>query len=108
MSRAFMQKQAVIATLSDRTNLPREQIESVLTTFADLIAEELASKGGINLPNLGRAKVGTRAAVAERHSVNPRTREPMTIPAVPARKVYRAKFGKDFLARVEQKSKPQE
>lgn len=105
MSRAFMQKQAVIATLSDRTNMSRDQIEAVLTAYADLIAEELVAKGGINLPNLGRAKVGTRAAVAERLSVNPRTREPMTIPAVPERKVYRARFGKDFLARVQSKAK---
>lgn len=100
MAKSYMQKQAVIAALSTRTNLPREQVALVMETYATLIAEELVAHGGINLPDLGRAKVVTRRAVAERHSVNPRTREPMVIPAVPAKDTYRAKFGKDFMSRL--------
>lgn len=100
MAKSFMQKQEVIAVIAQRTGLTRDQVTSALSAYAGLIAEELVSTGGINLPDLGRAKVIVRKAVAARQSVNPRTREPMTIPAVPAKKTYRAKFGKDFLSRV--------
>lgn len=96
----FKQKQEVISELAHRTSLTRDQVSGVLSAYSDLIAEELVSVGGINLPDLGRAKVHVRKPVAARNSVNPRTHEPMVIPAVPAKSTYKAKFGKDFLGKV--------
>lgn len=96
----FKQKQDVISDLAHRTTLTRDAITRVLSAYSDLIAEELVNSGGINLPDLGRAKAHVRKPVEARNSVNPRTREPMVIPAVPSKTTYKAKFGKDFLGKV--------
>jgi nucleoid DNA-binding protein len=97
---SYMQKQEVLSILAQRTGLTREQVSKVMEEQANLICEQLAVKGGINLPDLGRAKVVVRRAVAARKSVNPRTKEPMVIPAVPEKKTYRVRFGRDFQSRM--------
>lgn len=98
----MMQKSEFVREVSQRTGLTKQQVLDVLKAQANLIAEQLIKDGGVNLPDLGKAKVKLRKPVAERHSVNPRTGEPMVIPPVPSKKTYQVRLGLDFLHRLEE------
>lgn len=96
----MMQKSEFVREVAQRTGLTKQQVLDVFAAQANLIAEQLVKEGGVNLPDLGKAKVKLRKAVAERHSVNPRTGEPMTIPPVPQKTTYQVRLGLDFLHRL--------
>lgn len=97
----YKQKQDIIALLATRCGLTRTVTEKVLNEYADIIGQELLNTGGVNLPEIGRAKMVHRAAVGKRQSVNPRTGTPMEIPAVEAKDVPRIKLGRIFMRRLE-------
>lgn len=67
-------------------------VEKTLEALCDVAAAELIGGGEVSLPGLGKLKA---ARTAERTGHNPRTGEPVTIPA---RNKVRFVAGKDFKA----------
>ena len=86
-------KAEVINTLADKTGLGKKDITDVFAALlGELIATELGKKGpGVFvIPGMLKLKVVRRPATKAKQGVNPFTKEPMTIKALPARNVVRA------------------
>ncbi|MBI2278169.1 MAG: HU family DNA-binding protein [Dechloromonas sp.] len=66
---------AKVAALSGET---RKSVEAVLKASADVIGSTLKEGGDVTLPGLGKLYVKERAA---RTGFNPKTKEPIQIPA---------------------------
>ncbi len=85
-----MKKQDFIKAVAATAGLSQDAVAKVLATWIEVITSELQSGGEVNLTGFGAFKVAERAA---RNGVNPRTKEPITIPAMKS-PVFRA--GKTF------------
>ena len=79
-------KRDMLAKLVATTNLTKRQVEQVLDTVHATIVDELKTFGVFTLPGLLKLRVTNKAATTERKSINPATRQPMVVPAKPARK----------------------
>ncbi|NCC83035.1 MAG: HU family DNA-binding protein [Clostridia bacterium] len=79
-------KTQIIATIAEKTELPKKKIAEVLEIITSLTYKN--AKNGFTLPGIGKIVVNNRSA---RTCRNPQTGEPVK---VPARKVLKFRFAK--------------
>ena len=86
-----MTKSEIQATLAEKCELTKKQIDQVFAELGGLIGKSLASKGpGVfTVPGLMKIKVVRKPATDAREGVNPFTGEPCTFAAKPARNVVK-------------------
>ena len=84
-----MNKTELIAQVAEKTGTTRKDTEQIISTMLDVIGEELAAGGRVQLVGFGTFEVRSRSA---RQGRDPRTNSPITIPAskVPAFKAGKA------------------
>ncbi|MCL2619644.1 MAG: HU family DNA-binding protein [Defluviitaleaceae bacterium] len=83
-----MNKSELISAIADKTEVTKKSTEEILQVFVDVITDELAKGGKVQLVGFGTFDVAERAA---REGRNPQTGKPMPIPAS---KAPRFKVGK--------------
>lgn len=91
-----MTKSEIINHLAEKSGLPKKQVIELLEELAQLAYKE--AHNGFPLPGLGKLVVVDRAARTGR---NPKTGEPLQIPAKRALKFRLAKEAKDAVAKHE-------
>jgi nucleoid DNA-binding protein len=86
-------KTAVYQELSTQTGLSKKQVGEVFDALTELVKREVGKKGPgqVTLPGIVKLQVKLKKATKARPGRNPKTNEPITIPAKPARKVLRAR-----------------
>ena len=91
------QAELVDAIAADALNTgnSKTSIKWVLDTLGAVAQETLRAGGEVALPGIGKLSVKTNAA---RNAFNPRTREPIAVPAKKAPKFSAAKALKDATA----------
>ena len=89
-----MNKTELVAAMAKETNLSKKDVEAVLKSFTDVVADELQKGGKIQLVGFGTFEVSERAA---REGRNPQTGETMTIAASKAPKFKAGKALKDMV-----------
>ena len=89
-----MNKTELVAAMAKETNLSKKDVEAVLKSFTDVVADELEKGGKIQLVGFGTFEVSERAA---REGRNPQTGETMTIAASKAPKFKAGKALKDMV-----------
>ena len=82
----LLTKRDLLTKLMTATNLTKHQVQGVLDGLHGAIVEELKTNCVVTLPGLLKLRVVNKTATTERKSINPATRQPMTVPAKPARK----------------------
>ena len=84
-------KTEVYTALADSTGLTKKQIGTVLDSLTAYINSQIGKKGPglFQLPGLLKIKRHMKPKQAERQGRNPKTGEPMTIKAKPARTVVK-------------------
>lgn len=85
-----MNKAELIKTFQEATQLPANQAKEYLERFGDIAAAELLGGGEVPLPGVGKLVIKKRAA---RKGRNPKTGEPLNIPA---KRVLAVTLTKDF------------
>ena len=83
-----MNKTELVSAIAEKTDMTKKDSEKVLQAFVDVVTEELANGGRVQLVGFGTFDVAERKA---REGRNPQTNEPMKIPAS---KAPRFKVGK--------------
>ncbi len=85
-------KAEVFGALAEKTGLGKKEIAGLFDAMTDLIAKELGKKGPgqFVIPGLLKLKVVRKPATKAKQSINPFTKEPMTVKAKPARNVVKA------------------
>lgn len=86
-------KAEVYALLAEKTGLSKKQVSEFFGALSDVIGKELTNKKGSGvfvMPGLLKLKVVRKPATKEKQSINPFTKEPMTVKAKPARNVVKA------------------
>jgi DNA-binding protein HU-beta len=91
-----MTKSEIISHLADKSGLHKRQVAELLEALAQLAYQE--AYNGFSVPGLGKLVVVDRAA---RMGRNPKTGEPLQIPAKRALKFRLAKEAKDSVAKHE-------
>ena len=81
-----MKKLDFIKAVAKKTGLSQDVISKVLAWEIEIITNELKAEGEVNITGFGSFKISHRA---ERNGVNPRTKEPLKIPAMKS-PVFRA------------------
>jgi len=74
-----MKKLDFIKAVAKKTGLSQDVISKVLAWEIEIITNELKAEGEVNITGFGSFKISHRA---ERNGVNPRTKEPLKIPAM--------------------------
>ncbi|MFP4698324.1 MAG: HU family DNA-binding protein [Eubacteriales bacterium] len=87
-----MNKSDLVTAIAARTEISKKDSEKVVKAFVDVVTEELANGGKIQLVGFGTFDVAERAA---REGRNPQTGEPMQIPASKAPRFKSGKALKD-------------
>lgn len=89
-----MNKAELVNAMATETGVSKKDVEKVLNSFINVVSNEMANKGKVQLVGFGTFETRERAA---REGRNPRTKETINIPAstVP---VFKA--GKEFKERV--------
>ncbi len=87
-----MNKSELVAAIAEQTELSKKDAEKALAAFVDVISEELANGGKIQLVGFGTFDVAERAA---REGRNPQTGATMKIPASKAPRFKAGKALKD-------------
>src|SRR4051794_25173493 len=84
-------KTEVYTALADSTGLTKKQIGTVLDSLSAYIQTQIGKKGPglFQLPGLLKIKRHIKPKQGERQGRNPKTGEPMTIKAKPARTVVK-------------------
>ncbi|MDR1067175.1 MAG: HU family DNA-binding protein [Clostridiales bacterium] len=85
-----MNKNELIAAMSEKSGFTKKDAEKFLKTFEDVIVDELVKGDKVQLVGFGTFDVAERSA---REGRNPQTGDPMPIPAS---KAPRFKVGKAF------------
>ena len=73
-----MNKTELISSIAEKAELTKKDAEAALKAFTETVEEVLASGNKIQLVGFGTFETRERAA---REGRNPRTKEPLTIPA---------------------------
>lgn len=89
-----MNKTELVAAMAEKTGLTKKDAENALKAFTDVVAEELVKGDKIQLVGFGTFEVTERA---EREGRNPKTGDPMTIPASKSPKFKAGKALKDMV-----------
>ncbi len=84
-----MTKAELISAVAEKSNLTKKDSDKAVTAVIDAITEALVNGEKVSLVGFGTFEVKDRAA---RKGINPRTKEPMPIPAskLPAFKAGKA------------------
>ena len=72
-------KDALVAAISEKTDLSKKDIEMVLETMIEVITKSLKSGDKVTMTGFGTFKVSKRAA---REGINPQTKAKIKIPAM--------------------------
>lgn len=72
-------KDTLVHSLVDKTELSKKDVEMVLEAFIDTVTAELRSGNKVTLTGFGTFKVSNRAS---REGINPQTKAKITIPAM--------------------------
>ena len=89
-----MNKIELVKVVADKTNLTQKEVAAVVDELLDTIVVDLAKGNEVALAGFGKFVVKTRAA---RESINPRTKEKITIPASKNPKFKAGKALKDVV-----------
>lgn len=89
-----MNKTELVAAIAEKTELSKKDAEKALKAFTDVVADELKKGEKIQLVGFGTFEVAERPA---RQGRNPRTGEPMPVPASKAPKFKAGKALKDIV-----------
>lgn len=89
-----MNKTEVVAAIAEKSALSKKDAEKALKAFVDVVSEELANGGKVQLVGFGTFEVSERAA---REGRNPHTGEAMTIAASKTPKFKAGKALKDMV-----------
>lgn len=89
-----MNKSELVAAMAEKAEISKKDAEKVLKAFEDVVTEELAKKGKVQLMGFGTFDVAQRAA---REGRNPQTGEAMPIPASNAPRFKAGKALKDAI-----------
>ena len=73
-----MNKSELVAAMAERSSLPKKDCQDALDAFVAVIGDVLKSSDKVKLSGFGTFEVKARAARLGR---NPRTKEPVDIPA---------------------------
>jgi nucleoid DNA-binding protein len=86
-------KSAMFQELAAKTGLTKKQIASVFDALTEFIHHHLSKKGAgvVTLPGLLKIRRVEKPATKARQGINPRTGEPITIPAKPKTTTVRAR-----------------
>lgn len=87
-----MNKPELVTAISEKAEVSKSLAERVVNGFVDIVTEELANGGKVQLVGFGTFEVANRAA---REGRNPQSGEAMTIPACKAPKFKPGKTLKD-------------
>ena len=87
-----MNKTELVAAIAEKTELSKKDAEKALKAFTDVVAEELKKGEKIQLVGFGTFEVAERPA---REGRNPKSGEPMQIPASKAPKFKAGKALKE-------------
>jgi nucleoid DNA-binding protein len=85
-------KTEILKTLADNTGLSKKDVSGVLDQLMELVKRDLGKKGPglFTIPGMVKFKLVQKPATKPRPGINPQTKEPIMIPAKPARKVVKA------------------
>ncbi len=72
-----MNKQELIATIAEKSDLKVNQVDAVLHAMFDVIQQTLVDQGNVAIPKFGNFQIKVRA---ERKGRNPATGQEMIIP----------------------------
>lgn len=97
-----MTKTEIVAHLADKTGLTKKQVGEFLQALSQLAYQE--APNGFTLPGLGKVVLAERAA---RMGRNPKTGEPIQIPAKRALRFRFAKEAKDAIVGATPKAVPE-
>ncbi len=89
-----MNKTELIAAVAEKTELSKKDAEKAVKAFTEVVSEELKKGEKIQLVGFGTFEVAVRPA---REGRNPKTGEPMPIPASKAPKFKAGKALKDLV-----------
>jgi nucleoid DNA-binding protein len=91
-SKKTLTKTAVYQELAAETGLAKKEIAAVFDALDALIKREVGKRGPgtFTIPGLVKFRVRIKEATKARPGRNPKTGEPMTIPAKPKHKVIKA------------------
>jgi DNA-binding protein HU-beta len=73
-----MTKAELVSRIADEAQITQSQANKALQSFINAVSLEIKENSSINVTGLGTFSVSERA---ERAGINPRTREPIKIPA---------------------------
>jgi DNA-binding protein HU-beta len=90
-----MTKKDLIAAIAEKTGLTKKDSEAALAAFISTVEEQLKAGESVQLTGFGTFEVRERA---ERQALNPRTKEPVTVPATKAPAFKAGKALKDSIA----------
>lgn len=89
-----MTKKKMVEKLSSDLSLPKTRVEGMLDSLINCIADTLEADGEVSLSRIGKFRVTERSARTGR---NPRTGEPISIPAKQSVRFSASKTLKDKL-----------
>jgi len=85
-------KADIFGAIAEKSSLSKKEVSAVFDAMSEMIGKELGKKGPglFVIPGLLKLKVVRKQATKAKQSINPFTKEPMTIKAKPARNVIKA------------------
>lgn len=89
-----MNKSDLVAAMAEKAEMSKKDTEKVLKAFEEVVTEELAKDGKVQLVGFGTFEVVERA---EREGRNPQTGETMVIPKSKAPRFKAGKALKDAI-----------
>jgi DNA-binding protein HU-beta len=89
--RGQLTKSELIKRIAATTEVPKNEVKSVMDTLADVGHRELKTRGVFLVPGFAKFVVVKKPATKARKGANPFTGEEMMFKAKPARKIVRAK-----------------
>ncbi|MDR1111643.1 MAG: HU family DNA-binding protein [Deltaproteobacteria bacterium] len=89
-----MTKAELVAKLAEDTEMTQAQATKALNSLLSVLVDEIKTNGGIALSGLGSFSLVSRS---ERQGFNPKTKEPLVIPASKTVKFRVAKALKDTI-----------
>ena len=90
-----MTKKDLVAAIAEKAGLSKKDSEAALTAFIATVTEQLKAGESVQLTGFGTFEVRERA---ERKALNPRTKEPITVPATKTPAFKAGKALKDTIA----------
>ncbi|MFO0550034.1 MAG: HU family DNA-binding protein [Polyangiaceae bacterium] len=88
-----MSKNGLITAIAEAIGeeITRKQVKQILESLVDVGHKELKKSKVFTLPGFAKFRVVNKPATKARPGFNPKTKEPITIPAKPASKSVRAR-----------------